>query len=267
MAVYIVGNPAPPPGPGPGPGPGVIFAPDIGLEPTGNVRRGPVWADFSHGDNDPFGQVQTSVVRPGGQAKAIAISYIHDESQLTLSPPRFAPTKTLYVRRWERFSTNWGNNWPVGLKTSRWFTDGIAYLSEKFVWQRYPHDGGSRNDPVWGITNASVSDDQTVAYTTSTRPRVDTWHKMETFMEMNTALNIPNGRVRMWLDDLLVFDRPNAFVKDASPTGIEGWTSGWFGGNCSYSEAHAPAGGWAFPAGLTLMRYIDSPYLSTTLDR
>lgn len=255
-----------------GGGSGVFFNPDIGLLSNGNtlVSSG-TFDDVNRADGGDA-VVQSAITRPGGQSKCIDMSYVQDESQATLDvySSRFpvTPTRSLFCRKWEMFEAGWADNWPVGFKTARYFTDGAltdaAYCSEKFVWQRYVADGGSRNNPVWGLNHATLNNDRVAQYTTSARPAAGEWHKYETWMVLNSALNVADGILRCWIDDVIVIDELIAWIKTASPNGTA-WTSMWFGGNCSFSPP--PAGGWDYPTGQTLHRYLDSPYLSTTLDR
>ena len=94
--------------------------------------------------------LDSSVLRPGGSTKAIRIGYNADEDEwdgmVYFDQHGLASgTTSLYTRKYIYFDSLWQNHWPVGLKTSRMFTQhqtgvaaDFAYMSEKYIWQAYP---------------------------------------------------------------------------------------------------------------------------------
>lgn len=209
--------------------------------------------------------------------KSIKITYPHDEAGVELKPESFPATKTLYTRKYEYYAMGWEGNWPVGLKTSRYFTrsdfgtgtdgDAYAYMSEKLIWQTY--SGLADDLYARGLCMAIYNQDIEATYSASTLfgndlpyLRTGHWYKMETWMVMSSALNAADGVLRVWIDDQLVLDRTDIVWTSTSrgvPNGNEGWQSMWFGGNYSGATFGNPS--------QALDRYIDDIYLSTTLDR
>jgi len=261
-----------------GSGSGVFFNPNIGLLANGNtlVSSGTL-VDVNRASGGDA-EVQSTVTRPGGQSKCVLVTYTQDESQATLKPPAFTLTPTLFTRKHEMYTGGWEGNWPVGLKTSRFFSQPTwtsvddAYMSEKFIWQRYGVDGG---DPdalyVWGLNHALGNNDRVVQYSPSTLfanglpyLREGYWYKFETWMVMDSAVDAGDGILQCWIDDQIVIDQVVSWRSTANgsgnPSGPAGFQSMWFGGNISSATN-------GYPTGVTLNRYIDSMYLSTTLDR
>ncbi len=132
-------------------------------------------ADFERGEplDDLFSDVNTyggvvvdlstDVARSG--TTAVKITYPTDEAGVELKPAPFAATPSLYARKYEYFAPGWEGNWPVGLKTSRYFTrddfstgmepESYAYASEKLVWQTYD---GDPNDTYGRGLNVAIFD-------------------------------------------------------------------------------------------------------------
>jgi hypothetical protein len=209
-------------------------------------------------------------------SKSIKITYPNDEAGVELKPAAFPSTKSLYIRKYEYFGPGWEGNWPVGLKTSRYFTrpdfntgaDGsaYAYMSEKLVWQTY--QGSSSDQYARGLCMAVYNQDIEATYPSSTLfgnnlPYIRTghWYKMETWLVLNSAVDAADGVMQVWIDDKLVLDRKDVVWRSSSrgvPNGT-GWQSMWFGGNYS--------GAVFGPPNTAVNRYIDDLYLSTTLDR
>lgn len=218
--------------------------------------------------------LSTDVAHSG--SRSIKITYPNDEAGVELKPAAFASTKSLYIRKYEYYAPGWEGNWPVGLKTSRYFTrpdfntgsdgSGYAYMSEKLIWQTYQ---GSSSDPyAKGLCNAIYNQDIEATYPASTLfgnnlPYIRTghWYKYETWLVLDSATNAGDGVMQVWIDDKLVLDRKNIAWRSTSrgvPNG-SGWQSMWFGGNYSGAVFGGP--------NRAVSRYIDDLYLSTTLDR
>lgn len=218
--------------------------------------------------------LSTEVARSG--SRAIKITYPNDEAGVELKPAAFAPTKSLFVRKYEYYAPGWEGSWPVGLKTSRYFTRpdyttgnegaGYAYMSEKLIWQTY---GGSPDDTyARGLCMAIFNQDIEATYPAGTvfgngLPYIRTghWYKLETFMVLNSAVDAADGVLQAWVDDRLVLDRHDVVWRSSArgvPNGA-GWQSMWFGGNYSGAVFGGP--------NKPVVRYIDDIYLSTTLDR
>lgn len=218
--------------------------------------------------------ISTDVAHSG--SKSIKLTYPVDEAGAELKAPPFASTRSLYTRKYEFYAPGWEGNWPVGLKTSRYFTrpdfsigadgDGYAYMSEKLIWQGY--DGNRDDMYARGLNNAIYDLDVVTTYPATTLfgnnlPYIRTghWYKMETWMVLNSAVNATDGVLQVWIDDKLVLDKRDVVWKSTSrgvPNGT-GWQSMWFGGNYSGATFGNPT--------QPLNRYIDDLYLSTTLDR
>jgi hypothetical protein len=218
--------------------------------------------------------LSTDVAHSG--SRSIKITYPNDEAGVELKPAAFPATKSLFVRKYEYFAPGWEGNWPVGLKTSRYFTrpdfstgaDGsaYAYMSEKLIWETY--DGSSTDQFARGLCMAVYNQDIEATYPASTLfgnnlPYIRTghWYKMETWVVLNSAVDAADGVMQVWIDDKLVLDRKNIVWRSSSrgvPNGT-GWQSMWFGGNYSGAVFGGPD--------RAVNRYIDDLYLSTTLDR
>jgi len=229
-------------------------------------------------DVNSYGGVQvslsTDVAHSGSHA--IKITYPADEAGVELKPKPFPETKSLYTRKYEYYAPGWEGNWPVGLKTSRYFTrsdfgtgtDGAAYayMSEKLIWQTY--EGSTSDQYARGLCMAIYNQDIEATYPSTTLfgnnlPYIRTahWYKMETWMVMDSGVDTGDGVLQVWIDDKLVLDRKNIAWRSSSrgvPNGT-GWQSMWFGGNYSGAVFGNPD--------KAVSRYIDDIYLSTTLDR
>lgn len=201
--------------------------------------------------------------------KSIKLGYPHNEAGVELQVNDLGSTKSLYTRKYEYFETGWEKNWPVGLKTSRYFTgndSSYAYMSEKLIWQSY--DSSCNEEYGMGMNNAIGNKDLVDWYQSSelfknNRPYIRTghWYKFETWMVLNSAVDVPDGILKVWIDDVLVYSNESLSWKETSRGRIngEGWTRMWFGGNYSGAICGNPS--------TTLYRYIDDLYVSTTLDR
>jgi len=209
--------------------------------------------------------------------KSVKIGYPGDEAGVELKPSPFPLTTTLFTRKYEYYAPGWEGNWPVGLKTSRYFTTpnyslsgplsgGYAYMSEKLIWQTY-NDDFEDSDYGLGLNNAIFNLDLQTTYSPTQLfgnglPYIRTghWYKYETWMELNSAVDVPDGVLKVWIDDVLVYSDEAVVWKSTSrgvPNG-DGWQSMWFGGNYSGAIFGDPS--------QTLYRYIDDIYLSTSLD-
>jgi hypothetical protein len=218
--------------------------------------------------------LSTDIAHSG--TSAVKITYPNDEAGVELKPAPFPLTSSLYARKYEYFAPGWEGNWPVGLKTSRFFTrddfatgaepDGYAYASEKLIWQTY--EGDPNDQYARGLNVAIFNLDLEATYAAGTsfgngQPYVRTghWYKMETWMVLNSGVDVADGVLRIWIDDQVVYDRADVVWKSTSrgvPNG-EGWQSMWFGGNYSGATFGGPS--------VPVDRYIDDVYLSTTLDQ
>jgi hypothetical protein len=179
-------------------------------------------------------------------------------------------SKSLYTRKYEYYGDEWQGNWPVGLKTSRYFTDArrhAAYMSEKLIWQTY---NGDQNDQYGrGLNNAIGNLDLKATYKEDQLfgnglpyLRTGHWYKFETWMVLDSAVDANDGVLRVWIDDVLVYNNQSVPWRSTKRGVTEGgnyWSNMWFGGNYSGATFGAPSE--------TLYRYIDDLYLSTTLDR
>ncbi len=208
--------------------------------------------------------------------KSIKLSYTKDEQGVELRVAPFAPTVSLYTRKYEYYSSSWAKNWPIGLKTSRFFTKSdftagpqptaSAYMSEKLIWQSY--NATCQEDFAYGLNNAVYDLDLKANYQPSQLfknglpyIRTNHWYKYETWMVLNSGVDVPDGVLKVWIDDVLVYSNVNLKFKSSTrgvPNGT-GWQTMWFGGNYSGGPCGDPSA--------QLDRYIDDVYLSTTLDR
>lgn len=218
--------------------------------------------------------LSTDVAHSG--SRSIKMTYSNDEAGAELKPAAFPATKSLFIRKYEYYAPGWEGNWPVGLKTSRYFTRpdfstgsgdaSYAYMSEKLIWQSY--SGSGSDQYARGLCNAIYNQDIEQMYPSSTlfgnnQPYIRTghWYKMETWLVLNSAVDAKDGIMQVWIDDKLVLDRKDIAWRSSSrgvPNGT-GWQSMWFGGNYSGAVFGDPD--------RSLNRYIDDLYLSTTLDR
>lgn len=218
-------------------------------------------------------ELSSDVSRSG--SKSVKIGYPRDEAGVELKIPSFPSTRTLYTRKYEYYAPGWEGNWPVGLKTSRYFTTpnyslngsksgAYAYMSEKLIWNTY---GSSCNeDYAYGLNNAIYNKDLTAKYGAGQnfgngKPYIRTghWYKYETWMELNSAVDAADGVLKIWIDSKLVYSNDEVVWRSNSrgvPNGT-GWQSMWFGGNYSGAICNDPS--------RTLYRYIDDIFVSTTM--
>jgi hypothetical protein len=211
-----------------------------------------------------------------GRRHSTKIVYAADEAGVELEVAPFDATPSLFVRKYEYFAPGWEGNWPVGLKTSRYFTRAdystdeapaaFAYASEKLIWQTYE---GDPDDLYARGSNTAIFDlDLETTYSEATLfgnglPFIRTghWYKMETWMVLNSVVDAADGVLSIWIDDQLVHDQSDVVWKSSArgvPNG-DGWQSMWFGGNYSGATFGSPSE--------PVTRYVDDVYLSTTLDR
>lgn len=272
-----------PPPPSVASGSGVFFQPDIDAAST----VASLFADVNT-YSGVIVDLSTTVYRPG-HSKSIRVQYPVDEAGVELKPPAFASTPTLFTRKYEYFASGWETNWPVGLKTSRYFTtadwtqgaaepNAYAYMSEKAVWQSY--SGDTNDNFARGFNHACFNYDLEGSYaggsilanggaTGYTSPaltpnaylQTGQWYKIETWMQINSAADATDGVLQFWIDDQLIIDI-NTFVWRSTSRGCPngtGWQSMWFGGNYSGAVFGSPSA--------TVSRHISDLYLSTTKDR
>ncbi len=207
---------------------------------------------------------------------SIRIPYPGNEAGVELKVPAFSATGSLFVRKYEYYSSHWEDDWPLGLKIGRWFTtsnytrcSSCPYVSEKW-WNSGSCDGAA----IEG-TNYAIKDQDckwSLDYTFGNDLnyiRPGHWYKVEIWMVMDSQANnvnactdaICDGVMKMWIDDVLVYSSENFCwhrIPDGTTTDFN-WESGWFGGNYSGSTCGNPSE--------TLYRYIDDVYVSSTLDR
>jgi hypothetical protein len=253
---------------------------DVENSPVGELNRRTPGIPFD--DVNRFARITTDIVDtvPGGAchsgSRCMRLGYTRNESGVELQVNDLirkagGPTKSLFVRKYEYFGDEWQTNWPVGLKTSRYFTDvkgrGAAYMSEKLIYQTY---GGDPNDLFGrGMNNAIGNLDLKTTYAPDQLfgnglPYIRTghWYKFETWMVLDSAVDANDGVLKIWIDDELVYSNtsvPWRSTRRGVTRGGNSWASMWFGGNYSGATFGGPSE--------TLYRYIDDLYLSTTLDR
>lgn len=247
----------------------VIFSNDI---ETGSL------SGIFTGDVDIYGggivEISTDYAHSG--SKSVRIGYPNNEAGINLSPPPFVPTRSLYTRKYEYYAPGWDANFPACLKTSRYFTrsdytydGGYAYMSEKLLCTNDDSCSqyGCSLNYVTSMNNAITNLDLKHCYQANEifgngLPYIRTghWYKFETWMVLNSATDVADGVLQIWIDDVLVYSNTTVVWKSSSrgcPNG-DGWQSMWFGGNYT-GDGCRPS--------YTLYRYIDDVYLSTTLDR
>jgi hypothetical protein len=222
------------------------------------------------------GACAVSTTQANSGTKSIRLTYGVNEAGCELKPEAFSSTTSLFTRKYEFYDSNWTGNWPIGLKTSRYFTtsdwstgsepSAYAYASEKLIWQTY---GATCSENYgMGLNVAILNLDLEDTYGAGENfgnglpyIRAGRWYKYETWMVLNSGVNVADGVLKIWIDDVLVYDN-NSVVWKSSLRGVpngSGWQSMWFGGNYSGATCGNPS--------TTLYRYIDDVYLSTTLDR
>ena len=143
----------------------------------------------------------------------------------------FPATRSLFARKYEYFAPGWETNWPVGFKTARYFTttdlttgeasDAYAYCSEKLISQTY--DGDRDDSYARGYNNAIFDLDLEGVYAPGVNfgnglPFIRTghWYKMETWLVMNSAVDVADGVMQVWIDDQLVCDRTNLTYRSST---------------------------------------------------
>jgi hypothetical protein len=243
----------------------IIFSWDCENSPDGNLSNATVNQPFS--DVNPYGNIRVSVTSENSKSgnKAIKIEYNNDEDGVELRIPEFSSTRSLYTRKHEFFAPGWEGNWPVGLKTSRYFTEGTAYHSEKMIWQTYSSScseqfGMGMNSAIYNLDLERMYSANQIFGNGLPYIRTGHWYKIETWMVLNSGDNIADGVLQIWIDDVQVYNS-SAVVWRSTSRGAAGtgWRSMWFGGNYS--------GAICGNMNRTLVRYIDDLYVSSTLDR
>jgi hypothetical protein len=101
-------------------------------------------------DVNRYARITTDIVDtvPGNAChsgnRCMRLGYTRNESGVELQVNDLmtragGPSKSLYTRKYEYYGDEWQGNWPIGLKTSRYFTDvrggNAAYMSEKLIYQ------------------------------------------------------------------------------------------------------------------------------------
>lgn len=253
----------------------VLFQWDVESSPVGSLNNGTPGQPFD--DINRYGRtvaeyIQSDIVdsvpgsRPYSGNRSIRLGYPADEAGVELQVNNLPYTTSLYTRKYEYYGSEWQTNWPVGLKTSRYFTEGRAYMSEKLIWQTYQGDPNDTHGR--GMNNAIGNRDLEDTYQShelfdNNLPYIRTghWYKFETWMVLDSAVDANDGVLKIWIDDVLVYDNNSVPWRSSSrgvTTGTR-WTNMWFGGNYSGAVFGDPS--------QTVYRYIDDLYLSTTLDR
>jgi len=270
---------------------GVFFEPHTGIGLSGIT-----WYDISDIDDPRLFQ---DVNRSGGIVcefsneqsffgnKSIKMTYEFNEGQAEIKPFPFAhygvtagDVAQLFCRKYEYYAPGWEGNWPVGMKTSRYFSHPAYrlqdprnrqdinwfYMSEKLIYQTYACT--CNEEYGLGLNCAIVNLDLKETYKPdqlfgNNLPYIRTghWYKYETWVVANSAPDVPDGALQIWIDDVLVYNNISVPYKSnirKCPFG-GGWKSMWFGGNYSGARCGAPS--------VPVHRYIDGLYLSTTLDR
>jgi hypothetical protein len=257
-----------------------FFSWDVESSPVGELYNGTPDQPFD--DVNRYAGIITDIVDtvPGSAChsgtRCIRLGYPGNEAGVELQVRDLLArtgeeTKSLFIRKYEYYGDEWQTNWPVGLKTSRCFTDvsgrGAAYMSEKLIYQTY---GGDADDLYErGMNNAIGDLDLKAAYDPNQEfgnglPYIRTghWYKYETWMVLDSAVDANDGVLQVWIDDVLVYNNtsvPWRSTERGVTRGGNYWAHMWFGGNYSGATFGAPTE--------TLYRYIDDLYLSTTLDR
>lgn len=214
--------------------------------------------------------LSTDVAHSG--SRSVKITYPVDEAGVELKITPFTATRSLYTRKYEYYAPGWEGNWPVGLKTSRYFTTpnfsntNTAYMSEKLIWQTY--STSCSENYALGMNNAISDLDLETTYRTTTLfgnglPYIRTgrWYKYETWMVLDSAVDAGDGVLQIWIDGNLVYSNaqvPWRSTSRGTAGSTSGWQSMWFGGNYSGAVCGNPS--------QALVRYIDDVYVSTTLD-
>lgn len=220
-----------------------------------------------------FAELTTEKAHSGSYA--IKINYPVNEAGTEIKPVAFPATPSLFTRKYEYYAPGWEGNWPVGLKTSRYFTTpdyktttpqgNYAYMSEKLIWQTYSSTCNEQYG--MGMNNAIFNKDLEYKYLPSAiygngLPYIRTghWYRFETWMVLNSAVDVADGVLKIWIDGVLVYSNEAVMWKSTARgvTQGDGWQSMWFGGNYSGAICGEPT--------TPLVRYIDDLYLSTTLD-
>lgn len=256
-----------------------------GNNPT-NVREGAGGFFASDFENDTLNETFFDVNTYGGIIVALSTDFAHtgtksckvsypvDEAGVELRVAAFPAIQTLFCRKYEYYAAGWEGNWPLALKTSRFFnrsdyknTDGYAYCSEKLLSQQTSGGGNTNSLYVYGMNNAIFNLDLMAAYLAemlfgNSLPYIRTghWYRYETWLVMNSAVDVADGVMEEYIDGVKVYDNQAVMYKSTArgvPNG-DGWQSMWFGGNYSGKGFGGPDE--------TVHRYIDDVYLSTTKD-
>lgn len=206
---------------------------------------------------------------------SVRIAYPNNEAGVELHAA-FDSSASLFVRKYEYYGSEWSGNWPIGLKTSRYFTNpnaanngsspnAYAYMSEKLIWQTYDADcdelyGEGYNNAIYNLDlegQYALTDTFGNGY-----PQIRTghWYKYETWMVLNSDVDEADGVLKVWIDDVQVYSNETVVWRSSSrgcPNGTA-WHYMWFGGNYSGATCGNPSE--------TLYRYIDDFYISSTPD-
>lgn len=250
---------------------------DKGAAPSGVFFQ----SDFA---NDTLNETFVDVNKFGGVIVGLSSDYLFDgvqackisypvsEAGATLKVAAFPGTQSLFSRKREYYAPGWEGNWPLGLKTSRYFcqpnhtrTGDNPYMSEKLIYQTL---GDTDSLYGLGMNNAISNLDLTIGYPAGTLfgnglPYIRTgrWYTYETWIVLNSAPDVADGVMEIYIDGVNVYNN-QAVVYRSTVRGTEGgaggWESMWFGGNYSGSSFGEPDE--------TVHRYIAEMYLSTTKD-
>ena len=138
------------------------------------------------------------------------ITYPVDEAGVELHAAPFAETPSLYTRKYELFAAGWEGNWPVGLKTARYFTradfgtgtdgDAFAYMSEKLVWQTYDSTcdeefGLGMNNAIYDLDLEDTYGEDEIFGNGLPYIRTEHWYKFETWMVLNSAADVAEAPI------------------------------------------------------------------------
>lgn len=263
---------------------GVFFNPDVESATS-------ILDIFDDRNGFPAATISTDFARPG-KTKSVKMVYNSDEAGddliiygTSIGGSFVETSPSLFVRSYERFEGPWEGHWPQGLKTGRYFTrpdnttsgplsGNYAYTSEKIIYPGYETSPDPRTyDYVVSGALAYLHSAEINAIYSAGQLfgnglpylRTGHWYKLERFYQLNSAMDVPDGIMQWWIDDVLVLNRTDIMFKQTDADGDvdvpngDTWKSGWFGGNYSNTGTFTPPS--------TLYRYLTDFYMSTTLDR
>lgn len=193
-----------------------------------------------------FGLPAGEVATPGGSTCAVHYFYrvgTNDITPAQVAKTPFPATDTFFVR-WQEYFDDSGFVWPPGQKLARFFTNSGLGGILQFQW----NTESSGNQSYTFLLNIfGVGDVFGGTFNYAEGPgflALDTWHKMEVYCKQSSAAGVADGRLALWVNDVLLQDSGAGGIVTTNSDKMDGF---WVGGNNTWTVGSGPGGHTSVP--------------------